>query len=322
MPADAVHHFAAMGTTAHVVVVGGDEELTHLAQRQIERLEARWSRFRPTSEVSSLNRFAGWSMPVSPETQLLVQRSIDGARATEGRFDPTIGGALLAHGYDRPFGEVPAHAASLVPAPAVDGAWPLLEVDPVAGTATVPAGTTFDPGGIGKGLACDLVATWLAERADGALVNLGGDARAVGRPPTDDGWVFRVDDPHSPDQDRPDELLRFAIPSGAVATSSSRRRRWVTAEGEAHHLIDPWTGRPAASDLSSATAVASEAWWAEVHATSTFLRGSEAFDDDAPAAEGEGFDALGVTTHGRVVATAGLACLIRTAHPHTKEVLA
>jgi thiamine biosynthesis lipoprotein len=49
----------------------------------------------------------------------------------------------------------------------------------------VPVGVTLDPGGIGKGLAADLTACLLTDSgACGALVNLGGDLRAVGRPPT------------------------------------------------------------------------------------------------------------------------------------------
>ena len=48
-----------MGTEVHVVVVDGDPGLLDRARAAIERLEAKWSRFRPTSELSQLNRAAG-----------------------------------------------------------------------------------------------------------------------------------------------------------------------------------------------------------------------------------------------------------------------
>ena len=63
----AERRFRAMGTDAHVVV-HGDPLLAELAEAEIERLERRWSRFRPDSEVSEVNRLAGEWVRVSPET--------------------------------------------------------------------------------------------------------------------------------------------------------------------------------------------------------------------------------------------------------------
>ena len=55
--------FPVMGTTAHVVVVaddGGDADaLVETAAARLDELEARWSRFLPTSEVSRLNAAGG-----------------------------------------------------------------------------------------------------------------------------------------------------------------------------------------------------------------------------------------------------------------------
>ena len=41
-----------MGTEVHVIVVDGEPRLLERARASIERLEAKWSRFRPTSELS------------------------------------------------------------------------------------------------------------------------------------------------------------------------------------------------------------------------------------------------------------------------------
>jgi len=78
-----------------------------------------------------------------------------------------------------------------------------------------------------------------------------------------------VDDPIHPGR----ELLRLAMPEGAVATSSRLLRRWQTTAGEAHHLIDPTTGRPAQTDVVAVTVVAGEAWWAEALTKALFLAG-------------------------------------------------
>ncbi|MCB0961603.1 MAG: FAD:protein FMN transferase, partial [Acidimicrobiales bacterium] len=297
-----VERFAAMGTRAEVQVVDGPPWLAARARARIEALEARWSRFRSGSEVAALNRCAGTPVPVTAETLLLVERALAAASATEGRYDPTVGAAVIAHGYDRTFPAVADAAREIEPIPVVDGAWPLVVVDRTRGTVALPEGTTFDPGGIGKGLAADLVATELRDQAAGVLVNLGGDLRACGAAPTDDGWVITVEDPFDPAR----ELARLAIAEGAVATSSRCRRRWSTATGEVHHLIDPRTGTSARTGVAAVTVVAAEAWWAEVSATSLFLLGPDGVADaDASVA------AIVVADDGTVRTTAGLEGVLR-----------
>ena len=141
-----------------------------------------------------------------------------------------------------------------MPAPGLAG----VHVDDVAGAATL-GGAGFDPGGIGKGMAADLVASDLVESgAAAALVDLSGDLRMVGDPSSP--WTIGIEDPLEPRR----TLLTMALTDGAVATSSDRRRRWPTPDGEAHHLIDPTTGAPATSGLAGVSVLAGEAWWAEV----------------------------------------------------------
>ena len=48
--------FRAMGSSAHVVVRGGSDELADWAVREVARLEDLWSRFRPGSDVGRLQR--------------------------------------------------------------------------------------------------------------------------------------------------------------------------------------------------------------------------------------------------------------------------
>jgi thiamine biosynthesis lipoprotein len=270
-----------MGTDVHILVVGGSADLLDHGRRTVDELERRWSRFRADSDVSVLNRSAGHTVLLSAAAFDLVANAVTAWRATGGRFDPTVGAALVAHGYDRTFVDVSRVVAQVHPsgpAPTPDG----IRLHPAVGGVTLPAGVVFDPGGIGKGLAADLTATRLVDAgARGALVNVGGDLRAVGEAPRGGEWVVTVPDPSTPHQ----ELLRLSIPDGAVATSSTLRRRWRTTDGEAHHLIDPSTGHPAETDVHSVTVVAGEAWWAEALTTSLYLLGPSGLAslDDAHA---------------------------------------
>jgi thiamine biosynthesis lipoprotein len=269
----AERRFRAMGSDAQVLVVGpGAERRAEWAAQRIDRLEARWSRFLPGSEVSELNRRAGHPVPVSPDTTVLVDRALAAHRLTGGRFDPTLGRELADLGYDRPFDRLadrdrPGSAHPLPPAVAVaadrgDGR-AALTVDPVAGTVTVGRGRHFDPGGIGKGLAADLVVEeLLAGGAWGALVNLGGDLRVWGIPPTGPTWVVAVEHPHC------GTLAVVELVEGGLATSTTLRRRWP-GRGDTchHHLLDPATGRPHADGADFVSVIAARAWEAEVWAT-------------------------------------------------------
>jgi thiamine biosynthesis lipoprotein len=266
--------FPIMGATGAVEVVGGTRALLEVARGRLTDLERRWSRFIPTSEVSRVNRADGLPTRVSWETRLLVQRALDGHVVTGGRFDPTLLGAILRAGYVETFARLGPRPARLESG-LLTGAH-RIEVDEAAGTVRIPVGVGFDPGGIGKGLAADLVAEELLDLgATGVCVNVGGDLRVAGTPPDDDAWRVMVESPWERDV----ALAQLRIRHGAVATSSRLRRRWMRADGvDQHHMVDPITGTSASSPVLAATAVASEGWQAEVLSKAAFLDASRGLD--------------------------------------------
>ena len=256
-----VAKFDAMGSRAHVIVLPGPSgvDLLAAARTTIEGLERIWSRFLPESDISRVNRHPGRPVLVDPTTIEVVSKAIDAWSATGGRFDPTIGSSLRRAGYDRPFTTLapPIEACGVTPAPTPSA----VEIHPVASTINVPEGVELDLGGIGKGLAADLTVRGLLDAgAEGAMVNLGGDLRAGGVAPAH-GWTVRLDCPGAAGTDS------ISIAAGAVCTSSTVKRRWHTANGERHHLLDPRTGLSFDTDCVSATVVGVEGAQAEVLAT-------------------------------------------------------
>ena len=251
-----------MGTLAHLVLRGDPPPLTGPSVTALRNIEGSWSRFIPESELSRLNRTGGRPVVVTAPTAMLVERSVWAWRQTGGLFDPTVLHAVMSAGYDRTFTDLaPVTAAGpTAPAPGCDG----IEIDSESGLVTLPAGITIDAGGIGKGLAADMVAVRAVEDGvAGALVSIGGDLRVAGRPPAE-GWEIELDHHVAPP-------ARVNLVDGAVATSSTLRRRWATLDGYAHHVIDPRTGRPSAGDVVACSVVAAEAWWAEALATALLV---------------------------------------------------
>ncbi|MFI5046546.1 MAG: FAD:protein FMN transferase [Acidimicrobiia bacterium] len=262
----------AMGTDVTVVVHGtAFAGLEASAAAFLERLEARWSRFRAASELSRLNAAHGEWVVVSPDTFDLVALAVDAWRETGGRFDPTVLPALLASGYDRDFAEVAASDTATAtgdpvgPSPGGAG----IELDRTVGAIRLPPGVALDLGGIGKGRAADLLAQeLLGLGARGVLADLGGDVRVAGAPPRAEGWLIEVDDPLGTGA-----TGRLSLLEGAVATSTRLRRAWSRGGRALHHLIDPRTGEPAVTGLAAVTVVGGSACRAEVLAKAAFVAG-------------------------------------------------
>ncbi|HWJ64447.1 MAG TPA: FAD:protein FMN transferase [Acidimicrobiales bacterium] len=293
----AERRFRAMGTDAHVVV-HGDPLLAELAQAEIARLEQIWSRFLPDSEVSEVNRRAGSWVRVSAETVELIDRAVLAHVITGGRYDPTVLGDVVRAGYDRSFDQLTGLDRADDPFSTLRLGAGDIEIDHASEAVRAPEGVGFDPGGIGKGLAADLVAARLdAEGVAGALVNLGGDLRAIGCGPDGDDWTVDLDPattgrPHA----------RVVLDHGAVATSTILRRRWTVGGTERHHLIDPRSGAPAASDVVAASVIAARGWQAEVLAKAAIVAG---LDDGTRLVASIGADALLVDRHGGLHPTPG-----------------
>jgi thiamine biosynthesis lipoprotein len=150
-------------------------------------------------------------------------------------------------------------------------AWPGAVADiEVAGTdIRLPVGTTLDPGGLGKGLAADMVAEFALDHgAGGVLAEVGGDVVVAGQAPRDAAWTIGIENPFTPSE----LLTTVRLRSGAVATSSRLVRAWDGPDGPAHHLIDPATGRCAATSTVTSTVVAGTGARAEALTKLAFLR--------------------------------------------------
>ena len=272
------HQVTAMGATAELMIVGGaGPALAEWAVLRLEQLEASWSRFRPESELCAVERHAGAGpVAASPELVDVIGRAISLWHVTDGRFDPTVRAALEAIGYDRTFrevartGDAPVSAPPGAGAPAPSPGCGDLRVDRERATVTIPAGVALDLGGVGKGLAADLIATGLVERgAAGACVALGGDVRVAGLPAEGEMWQIRVEHP----LDEARTLCTRTLDGDAIVTSTTRFRRWTRGGRRMHHIIDPSTGAPAEGSVTAVVAQADEAWWAEGVAKAALVAG-------------------------------------------------
>ena len=286
--------FACMGNTADLTVIG-DPLLLGVARVRLDELEQRWSRFISSSDVCALNQSKGVAISVHPDTITLVRYLVDAQRLTNRFFDPTLLPSLVRLGYARSITN-----ASLVTQ--LDGSlrWgePLIatSIDVENSAITLPTGLTLDPGGLGKGLAADIVASELRELgAEGVCISIGGDIRCAGIGPIDGAWSIPVASPFVASE----VLATATLFDGAIATSSLDAKTWSVGNKAMHHVLNPKTGLPLQrlpDQVVQSTVIGAEAVWAEVFATVVLVAGAvEGFTQ----VEAAGLAALAVFADGR-----------------------
>jgi thiamine biosynthesis lipoprotein len=242
-------------------------------------------------------------MGVSNETIRLVSTAVEAWFLTEGSYDPTVLGDVLRAGYTVSFERLPAMTTGPLARSQLRIGAGSIRIDAADRTVELPLGVGFDPGGIGKGLAADIVVDELmAAGAEGACVNVGGDLRVRGAPPDSvpgSGWAIGIESPVTAES-----LAVLGVADGGVATSSPLRRRWMAAGGKpSHHLIDPRTGQPAGTGLAAVSVVAAQAWQAEMLSKAVFVNGATV---GAALLDRFGAAGLFVTDDGSILTTTNL----------------
>jgi thiamine biosynthesis lipoprotein len=242
----------AMGV--EVAVCGASEEELAAVRRLFEEWESVFSRFRPESELSRINRHPLEVVILSRLFTYAMRTAISAAAATNGLVDPTLGGAVEAAGYDKDFSELGDDERP--PGPPSHGTWRSLRLS--GRLLSRPPGTALDLNGVVKSLAVDSALELIS--GDG-FVSAGGDVAVRG------GATIAL--PAGGEV----QLL-----AGGIATSGSTKRRWHRGGEPQHHLIDPRTGRPAVSQWDEVTVAAGSCLAADVAAKAAFL-----LSDDGPA---------------------------------------
>ena len=267
--------FRALGTGCVVATL--DATALHRAvtivESELARVDRACSRFRDDSDLARVNRAAGAAVEVDPLLLEALEVAQRAALITDGDLDPTVGGAMVALGYDCDFSRLERSQPAVVRVHRVAG-WRCIELDHDRSTVRVPENVHLDLGATAKAWAADRVASAAgAGTGTGVLVNLGGDIAIAGPAPSD-GWPVRVADRHDAPADGPGPLLSMF--DGGLATSSTTVRHWTRATASMHHIVDPHTGMPAEVVWRTVSVAAASAVDANIAATTSIIRGARA----------------------------------------------
>lgn len=200
-----------------------------------------------------------------------MSRKINGA--SDGAFDPTLSPLITAWGFGK------GHAAtadtlridSLMQAVGIRkthlrNGW-LVKDNP---------NLQFNFSAVAKGYGCDCIAEML--RRNGVtdyMVEIGGEIRCGGRNREGGKWRISIDRPVRQSAGiRHDSQAIIEVSDCGIATSGNYRNFHGKGASAYGHTISAATGRPAKTDVLSATVVASDAMQADAVATACMALGS------------------------------------------------
>ena len=244
---DTVIDITANGRNAESAVTSAIQEMT--------RLESLLSNYREDSEISAINRNAGGkAVPISLETEQVLRQALRYATVTKGAFDPTIGPIVELWGIGKKGEFIPSDEQIAAALKYVD--YHRLELDEQQHTARLKdKGMSIDVGGVAKGYILDRMEAILKNQGiQSALINGGGDIRAIGQKPDGSPWRIGLQDSRQTDG----IAAKISLTKWDDIETSGDYQRFFDHDGvRYHHIFDPKTGKPTHT-MSSASTVLRE----------------------------------------------------------------
>jgi thiamine biosynthesis lipoprotein len=266
--------FPALGTTCEVQYAppgnrAQSAEFEHAAVAWVQAFEAKYSRFRPDSLISRINRAAGreW-VAVDAEMEQLLKLGDTLQFMTQGVLDPTALPLIQLWNWKAEKPRVPS-GAEIAAALRLVG-WSKVQRTP--GKIFLPvAGMALDFGGFGKEYAVDVVAQIAQDHGiANALVDFGHDLRALGAPPGRPAWHIGLENPDQPGA----TFASVGLSGSRGIASSGDYLRCFTVDGRRYgHIVDPRTGWPVANGCIQVTVIAGTCLQAGILSTTSFVLG-------------------------------------------------
>lgn len=269
-----------MDTVMDVQLWGEDAEIgTARVISQLTTLEKHWSATDPEAVLYQLNHGNNQYQWNAEEIALLAEIEALSAR-TGGAFDPKLR--------------------------AVVELWNFTAEDPAVPTggqiAAALRESQWDLGGALKGYAGRECVRLLSElEIHRAILNLGGNVQTFGEKPDGTPWQIAIQNPNGGGH------LGVVSVTGtmAVVTSGDYQRYFELNGVRYHHILNPETGYPADTGLSSVTVISQDGLVADALSTALFVMGLAA-GTELWRQSGD-FEAVFVLKDGSIAATEGVA---------------
>ena len=273
------------------------EDAVTEAIHEIQRLDAMFSVGNTDSDVTTANMQG--SATVSDETAYLVEQSLEISRKTDGAFDITIYPVMELWGFTTKNYKVPQ-------ADELQETLKRVSYENVSlkdHELVLKNNAQIDFGGIAKGYTSSRVMQIFKEYGiEHGMVNLGGNVQTLGTKTDGTAWRVAIQSLQGGNQ----YLGILETSNQAVITSGGYERYFEENGVTYHHIIDPKTGYPSDSDLTSVTIVCADGTKADALSTSFFVMGlqkAESFYENTDL----DFDVILLTKDNQIYISEGIA---------------
>lgn len=269
-----------MGTkyTVRVADPVSDTLWNRLAQTIVTTLnsvDSKMSTYRADSELSRFNAARSTEpFAVSAQTARVFDLALQVGRETEGAYDITVGPLVNAWGFG-PQGPTTQPTDEEIEILLSQIGYDKLKINVNTNEIWKWQSDIYcDLSSIAKGFASDEVARALLELdIRNFMVEVGGEVRAEGLNAEGKPWRLGL---RNPVRDSSDYFRIVPLSGMSMATSGDYQNIYTTDGKRYSHIIDPRTGRPVESSLTSVTVLHDECAMADAYATALTVLGPEA----------------------------------------------
>lgn len=265
-----------MGSNFEITVVAQNAKqgnnYINLAISEINRVSDLISSWKQSSQTTKINKNAGIKpVKVSPELFDLIVRAKQISQITQGAFDISFAPLSSVWKFDGSMNKLPEEEAVEKKLKKVD--YKKIVLDSASRTVFLKEEKMkIGFGAIGKGYAADKAKDLLVNKGVTAgLINASGDLTTWGEKPDGSPWKVAIVNPLN----KANSFGKLCLRNKAIATSGDYEK-FVKINGQRYsHIIDPRTGYPTQSGLTSVSIVAPKAELADALATAIFVVGKE-----------------------------------------------
>jgi thiamine biosynthesis lipoprotein len=264
------------GTIVEIRMWGVDAALAANAtgelQREFRAMHRDWHAWEPGLLMDINTAFAqGRAIEASEDLVAMIRTSQRIEQRSGGRFNPAIGGLVHLWGFhtsEYPIDGPPPGRSEIENEVAASPSTADIDIEGMTLSARNPA-VRLDFGGIAKGMAVDVAIARLRSLGiDNAIVNAGGDLRAIGRH-GDRPWRVAVRKPGG------GVIAAVEVDGDEALFTSGNYERFRQSETRRYpHILDPRDGWPA-EGLASVTVIAADGVLADAAATALIVAGPE-----------------------------------------------
>lgn len=226
----------------------------------------------PKSDIYKINNSNESEVVVSEDTIFILEKAIEYSKQSNGLFDITI----------EPLYELwDFNSSEHINLPDKNNINELIKnvdysninISPINKTVTLKKGSKITLGALAKGYIADKLKEYLiSEGITSGVINLGGNIQTFGTKPDKTPYTIGIQKPFS---NNGEIATTVQIINKSVVTSGTYQRYFELNNICYHHIINPNTGYPADSNLSSVSIITKNSLDADAYSTICMLLGYE-----------------------------------------------